>query len=165
LLPGAKWSGFEISEQRVALCMWHEHVSVWHGDCLREHYAEFNVLHINDLMFDDDLAMQLESKIAREFSGLLIAYRAITCPALRRISRLIADVSTVRLQRICCLSRPTLTRIRKRLGPPSLPSKPMTYITTASTELCCQPRPSRRCRDTSSTYALLGAGGGGHVNT
>ena len=95
LLAGSTWSGFEISAQRVSMCCWHEHVSVWQGDCLKEHYADFNVLHVNDLMFDDDLAMQLEAKVAREFSGLLIAYKAITSPALRRISQLLADVPTV----------------------------------------------------------------------
>ena len=95
LLVGSKWSGFEISAQRVGMCCWHEHVSVWQGDCLKEHYAEFNVLHINDLMFDDDLAMHLEAKVAREFSGLLITYRAITAPTLRRISQPLADVPTV----------------------------------------------------------------------
>ena len=77
------------------MCCWHEHVSVWQGDCLKEHYADFNVLHINDLMFDDDLAMELEAKVAREFSGLLITYRAITAPALRRLSQHLADVPTV----------------------------------------------------------------------
>jgi hypothetical protein len=46
------WSGFEISAQRVSMCCWHEHVTVWQG----------NVLHVNDLMFDDDLAMQLECR-------------------------------------------------------------------------------------------------------
>jgi hypothetical protein len=95
LLQGSRWSGFEISAQRVGMCCWHEHINVWQGDCLKEHYGEFNVLHINDLMFDDDLAIQLEAKVAREFSGLLIAYRAITSPALRRISQLLADVATV----------------------------------------------------------------------
>ena len=95
LLQGSRWSGFEISAQRVSMCCWHEHVNVWQGDCLKEHYSEFNVLHINDLMFDDDLAMRLEAKVAREFSGLLITYRAITAPALRRISQLLADVATV----------------------------------------------------------------------
>jgi hypothetical protein len=95
LLAGSSWSGFEISAQRVSMCCWHEHVSVWQGDCLKERYADFNVLHVNDLMFDDDLAMQLETKVAREFSGLLIAYKAITAPALRCISQLLADVPTV----------------------------------------------------------------------
>jgi hypothetical protein len=95
LLAGSKWSGFEISAQRVGMCCWHEHVSVWQGDCLKEHYADFNVLHINDLMFDDELAMELEAKVAREFSGLLITYRAITAPSLRRLSQHLADVPTV----------------------------------------------------------------------
>ena len=95
LLAGSTWSGFEISAQRVSMCCWHEHVSVWQGDCLKENYAYFNVLHVNDLMFEDDLAMQLEAKVAREFSGLLIAYKAITSPALRCISQLLADVPTV----------------------------------------------------------------------
>lgn len=111
LLAGSTWSGFEISAQRVSMCCWHEHVSVWQGDCLKEHYADFNVLHVNDLMFDDDLAMQLEAKVAREFSGLLIAYKAITSPALRCISQLLADVPTVSRVSVAMLPPPTLTRV------------------------------------------------------
>ncbi len=111
LLAGSAWSGFEISAQRVDMCCWHEHVTVWQGDCLKEHYADFNVLHINDLMFDDDLAMQLEAKVAREFSGLLITYRAITAPTLRRISQHLADVPTVS----CAFVRRLLTRFPLRL--------------------------------------------------
>jgi hypothetical protein len=111
LLAGSTWSGFEISAQRVSMCCWHEHVSVWQGDCLKEHYADFNVLHVNDLMFDDDLAMQLEAKVAREFSGLLIAYKAITSPALRCISQLLADVPTVSWVSVAMLPPPTLTRV------------------------------------------------------
>ena len=128
LLTGSTWSGFEISAQRVDMCCWHEHVNVWQGDCLKEHYGDFNVLHINDLMFDDDLAMQLEAKVAREFTGLLIAYRSITAPALRCISQLLSDVPTASapLKRYITRHRHmplplTPLPFRKPRGPQSLP--------------------------------------------
>jgi hypothetical protein len=128
LLTGSTWSGFEISAQRVDMCCWHEHVNVWQGDCLKEHYGDFNVLHINDLMFDDDLAMQLEAKVAREFTGLLIAYRSITAPALRCISQLLSDVPTASaplkryITRHRHMSLPlTPLPFRKPRGPRNLP--------------------------------------------
>ena len=64
LLSGSKWDGVEISEHRVNLQK-HD-VNIWQGDLLEENYRNYNVIHVDNLCFDDELSHKLEeNKIYR----------------------------------------------------------------------------------------------------
>jgi len=73
LLPDSKWEGVEISQHRVNLIK-HD-VNIWQGDLLEENFRDYNVIHVDNLCFDDELSNKLEQKIINEFKGLLITYK------------------------------------------------------------------------------------------
>lgn len=72
-IPGSVWEGVEISEHRVSAQT--RDVSIWQGDMLQENFRNYNVLHADNLCLEDSVAIALEEKIVREFSGIYISYR------------------------------------------------------------------------------------------
>ena len=72
-IPNSKWEGVEISQHRVNLQK-HD-VEIWQGDLLEENLRDYNVIHVDNLCFDDNLNNKLEQKIINEFNGLLITYK------------------------------------------------------------------------------------------
>jgi hypothetical protein len=73
LIPESKWEGVEISQHRVDLVK-HD-INIWQGDMLEENLRNYNVIHVDNLCFDDELSNKLEQKIINEFNGLLITYK------------------------------------------------------------------------------------------
>jgi hypothetical protein len=73
LLPNSKWEGVEISQHRVDLLK-HD-INIWQGDMLDENLRNYNLIHVDNLCFDDNLSNKLEQKIINEFNGLLITYK------------------------------------------------------------------------------------------
>ena len=73
LIPESKWEGVEISDHRIN-CQERD-VHIWQGDILDENLREYNVIHVDNLCFDDVLENKLEEKVIREFNGLYITYR------------------------------------------------------------------------------------------
>jgi hypothetical protein len=72
-IPGSVWEGVEISEHRVSAQT--RDVCIWQGDMLKENFRLYNVLHADNLCLEDSVALALEEKIIREFSGIYISYR------------------------------------------------------------------------------------------
>lgn len=72
-IPGSVWEGVEISEHRISAQ--HRDVCIWQGDMLQENFRLYNVLHADNLCLEDSIAIALEEKIAREFTGIYISYR------------------------------------------------------------------------------------------
>lgn len=71
------WEGVEISSHRVNAQI--RDVVIWQGDMLDENLRPYNVLHADNLCLEDHVAERLENKIAYEFTGLYITYRAPEC--------------------------------------------------------------------------------------
>jgi tRNA G46 methylase TrmB len=72
-IPSSVWEGVEISEHRISAQ--HRDVCIWQGDMLQENFRLYNVLHADNLCLEDSIAIALEEKIAREFTGIYISYR------------------------------------------------------------------------------------------
>ena len=92
MMPGSAWSGVEISEHRVSLQK--RDVAIWQGDMLEEDLRSYTVLHADNLCLVNSVAEALEKKIAREFSGLYISYRAAKFSEFLRVSHLVKTVLT-----------------------------------------------------------------------
>lgn len=91
-LDGSTWAGVEISDHRVESQI--RDVCIWQGDMLAESYKPYNLLHADNLCLDDNVADQLEQKIADEFKGLYITYRRPTNMAFLKTAVLLETVVT-----------------------------------------------------------------------